>query len=146
MLQWLSASGVTTDEVLWKTGTLPHQIHHPTWSGQNQNSSFTYCTEHEVYLFTHFNRFISWYPWRWIRSKLKPYLTNETVCCGVRGGAAIRAFKTSFSSCSSAMRLEIKVSMSIKDYFQPRVVFNADKLVSLHWDLIPIHTGDQVSS
>lgn len=51
------------------------------------------------------------YPWKWIRNKLEPYLANKTVCCGVRGGAAIRAFKSAFSSSSSATRLELKSSM-----------------------------------
>lgn len=41
-----------------------------------------------------------------LKNKLQSYLTNQAVCCGVRGGAAIRAFEPAFSSSSSAMRLE----------------------------------------
>lgn len=98
VLTWLSASGFNTnnDEVLWKAGTRPRQF-------------ICSCSDHKVYLFWGF--FMGLCSWRLIRNKLNPYLTNETVCCGVRGGAAVRAFKSSFSSCSSAMWLQIKMNV-----------------------------------
>lgn len=88
--------------------------------------TFTFTGVRSVKSFTCFFLFSSAsmnYPWKWIRTKLESYLANKTVCCGVRGGAAIRAFKSAFSSSSSAMRLKSKSSMLMKLYFQPRGLF-----------------------